>query len=571
MRTTTYSPNIHPPTMSTTPRLIFREATTSDDLLQICALNHQTFAEELGQHPTNSSGLLVDRFHDCNRYFIAVQGAEVVGMISAHPGPEYSVSQKLKDPHMLGQFPSALEVRLLAIAPHVRNRTVLAGLFWMVYDHALANGHTHLLISGIVDREAMYRKLGFLPLGPAVQVGAASFIPMVMEVRDGFAHPAKKAPAFQRYWERRQAQSKRPLLLLPGPVEVHPSVENAFKQDVISHRSQAFVSMFEETRSLLRSLAPGMDVTIFPGSGTLANDAVAANLKAVFGDARGLVISNGEFGERLAHQAVSAGLAFQHLQFQWGRPWDQAQLRASLNASPAWIWAVHLETSTGVLNDAGSLLTLASQHRAVVALDCVSSLGAVPLPAAGSALHFMTGVSGKAIGSYAGLAFVYLSDAAKALLKGKRLCPSFDLARMVETIGPCTTVPSPLLLALREALRQHYISPERQVARFRCYQSLGALVRHELVAAGLVPLSGERDAAPTISTFALPQDDFVSLCLSAGYRIAHESSYLQAHGWAQIANMGEVSLNSLDGLLGLLQSRRHSTADIAVGRGATQI
>lgn len=546
--------------MSTTSRLTFREATTSDDLLQVCALNHQTFAEELGQHPTNRSGLLVDRFHDCNRYFIALQDTEVVGMISAHPGPEYSVSGKLKAPQVLRDFPNALEVRLLAIARKVRNRTVLAGLFWMVYEYARANGHTHLLISGIVHREPMYRKLGFAALGPPVQVGEASFIPMVMEIGTDSISTPKRAAGFQRYWVRKNAQSKRSVLLLPGPVEVHPSVESSFKQDLISHRSRAFVSMFEEARTLLRSLVPGSDVAIFPGSGTLANDVVAANLKAVFGDARGLIVSNGEFGERLVNQAASARLSFEHLGFGWGRPWNQSELQTAMGARPAWVWAVHLETSTGVLNDVNLLLSLASRCGAVVALDCVSSLGAVPLPAADSALHFMTGVSGKALGSYAGLGIVYLSDHAKYLLKDKVVCPSFDLIRMTETDGPCTTVPSPLLLALREALRQHYASTERQIARFRCYESLGRIVRHELIAAGLVPLSEEQNAAPTITTFHLPADGFLSDCLGAGYRIAHESSYLQARGWGQIATMGEVTLNHLDRLLSLLESRSHSKA-----------
>lgn len=544
--------------MSTASRLIFREARTTDDLLQISALNHHTFAEELGQHPIHPSGLLVDRFHACNRYFIALQDEEVVGMVSAHPSPEYSVAQKLKDPQVLSQFPNPLEVRLLAIAQHVRNRTVLAGLFWMVYEYALANAHSHLLISGIVDREPMYRKLGFVALGPAVQAGAAGFIPMVMEIGGGSVNPPARAASFQRYWERKKSQKNRPILLLPGPVEVHPAVEDNFKLDPISHRSHRFVSMFEETRTLLRSLMPQLDVALFPGSGTLANDIVAANLKAVFGNSPGLVVSNGEFGERLTHQAAAAGLAFHHLRFAWGEPWDRVRLQASLHAAPAWIWAVHLETSTGVLNNLYLLLNLASQCGAAVALDCVSSLGAVPMPAPDRTLHFATGVSGKAIGSYAGLALVYMSRNAKELLQGSTLCPSFDLLRMTEASGPSTTVPSPLLLALREALRQHYASTESRLARFRSYESLGRIVRHELTAAGLTPLCDEQNAAPTITTFRLPTNDFVSDCLQAGYRIAHESSYLQARNWGQIATMGDVKLNDLDGLFSLLESRSHS-------------
>ena len=536
-------------------RVIFREATTSDDLLQIDALNHQTFAEELGQHPANASGLLVDRFHHCNRYFIAVRGGEVIGMISAHPGPEFSVAQKLEDPTVLSRFPNPIEVRLLAIAHHARHRTVLAGLFWMVYEHAVANGHSHMLISGVAERLGMYRKLGFEVLGPAVQAGAATFVPMAMTLAAHAANPAKAA-AYQRFWQRKQPQPERTLSLLPGPVEIAPSVREAFREEPISHRSESFVSMYEETRACLRSLGPGLDVAIFPGAGTLANDVVAANLKAIFADAPGWVVSNGEFGERLAMQAAKAGLQFVHQQLPWGQPWDCARLDRAMVRPPAWIWAVHLETSTGALNDVQRLAAIASRHGALLALDCVSSLGAVPIPAGDGAVHFITGVSGKALGSYAGLGFIYLSEYARALLKDLPLCPSFDVVRMTEARGPCTTVPSPLLLALREALQLHYSSPGQRDERFRAYAALGRTVRGELTAAGLDPLCRASIAAPTITTFALPYDGFASDCLRTGYCIAHESAYLQARGWAQIATMGNVYLDDLDGLFRLLRAQR---------------
>ncbi|HTZ56774.1 MAG TPA: aminotransferase class V-fold PLP-dependent enzyme [Acidobacteriaceae bacterium] len=543
------------PTTSTALDLIFREATSRDDLLQICALNHRTFAEELGQHPVVPSGLLIDRFHDRNRYFVAAWRDEVVGMISAHSGPEFSVARKLKNSEVLQEFPNPLEVRLLAIARHVRNRTLLAGLFWMVYEYAVARRYSHLLISGVVDREPMYRKLGFQALGPAVQEGSASFIPMVMEIGGGSINPPKRAISFERHWSRIHAQHKPPILLLPGPVNIDPDVERGFKQELISHRSESFISMFEETRTSLRSLAPGLDVAVFPGSGTLANDAVAANLRALFGDSAGLIISNGEFGERLVAQANRAGMVFQHLQFNWGEAWDWSRLRNSLDGSPGWIWTVHLETSTGVLNDVATLIHLASRCGALVALDCVSSLGAVPMPAVNNTLHFMTSVSGKSIGSYAGLGIVYLSEEVKRLLRHITLCTSFDLVRMAEMRGPSTTVPSPMLLALRAALRQHHTFEDQRLARFRSYEMLGKTMRQELRAAGLPPLCREEIAAPTITTFRLPDQHLPSDCLRAGYRIAHESPYLQARGWGQIATMGNVTRNDLEGLITLLRSR----------------
>jgi hypothetical protein len=137
------------------PRVLFRQAASSADLAQIHALNHRVFAEEIAQHGRQASGLLVDRFHHQNRYFVAVRDDVVIGMISAHAGPEFSVERRLPDSSLLESLPCPIEVRLLAIDPKERNRTVLAGLLWQAYDYAVSGGYSHLLISAISTREAM--------------------------------------------------------------------------------------------------------------------------------------------------------------------------------------------------------------------------------------------------------------------------------------------------------------------------------------------------------------------------------------------------------------------------------
>ena len=57
-------------------------------------------------------------------------------------------------------------------------------------------------------------------------------------------------------------------------------------------------------------------VQILMGSGTLANDAVGAQLSLE--KKPGLVLSNGEFGERLIDQARRFGLTFDSFKFRNG-------------------------------------------------------------------------------------------------------------------------------------------------------------------------------------------------------------------------------------------------------------
>jgi aspartate aminotransferase-like enzyme len=531
----------------------FREAQSAHDLDQIHRLNHRVFAEEIGQHGKTADHQLVDRFHSSNRYFIALKEDELIGMVSAHADAEFSVATRLPDPSVLRKFRAPLEVRLLAILPEYRQSLLLPGLLLQVHHYATRHGFSDLLISAIATRISMYEKIGFRPLGPAVPCGAAEFIPMHLSLDA----PPTEFRRLERLYASRfssdpqngfhSSQLRPAISLLPGPVEIAPEVTRAFHMPPVSHRSSSFVAEYEETRSRLSLLMGGMHAAILGGSGTLANDAVAAALRAAFADAAGLVLSNGEFGERLIRQAARAGLPFESLRFDWGSAWDFKAVEQALDrvsGRPAWVWAVHLETSTGVANDLGRLLTLAASSGAVVAADCVSSLGAIDTRQAGQ-LFLASGVSGKALGSYAGLSFVFASSSALQRLVGRQLCATFDLGEAAAHDGPLSTVSTPLVSAVCQALRQNFSDGEACEARFAHHLQLGQWTRDHIRNCGLTPLAAEQDAAPTITTFPLPSPLFAERCRCAGFHVAHESEYLRTRGWGQIATMGCLTSASL--------------------------
>ncbi len=546
-------------------RLLFKEAESSTELEQVHALNHRVFADEIGQHTINSSGLLIDRFHAQNRYFIAVRDGVVVGMISANAGPEFSIAKRLTNLRVLHDLPRPLEIRLLAIDPQQRNRMILAGLVWQVYSFSLSNGFSHLLISAITERESMYRKLGFRSLGPPVPDGAASFTPMMRPVVEQNRSHSRHVTLYERHCERMSSKSE-PVSLMPGPVCISPGVTAAFASVPVSHRSSMFRNCYGRVTSVLNGLLTGAEAVVFPGGGTLANDAVAANLKAIFKDRRGLVISNGEFGERLINQAEMAGLLFDRVSTAWGRPWPFAAIANRLDQKPAWIWAVQLETSTGVLNDTESLIAMANDAGCALALDCVSSVGATRIASEAGPVFFATGVSGKSLGSYAGLAFVYLSEECRFLLSRKMLCPSFDLLRMHEVCGPVSTIPSSSVFALARSLEDHYGSPESVARRFEHYSALGQQTRRQMRSLGLAPISPEAVAAPNITSFALPDDSFPKQCLEAGFQIAFESQYLQSRNWGQIATMGNITSALLDEFFEALERRGVLPGSLSLAR-----
>ncbi len=517
----------------------FKVADRPEEFAQLHALNFRTFVREVPQHDDQGNGRLVDKFHDKNTYFVALRGGRVVGMLAVHDRPPFSIADKLADPAVLaGLGPRPLEVRLLAVEPEHRHSLVLGGLGVAMLRHARAHGHSHLLISGFVDRLRMYERIGFRALGPPVRSGAVEFVPMVAHVD----RLPGRIEADAARLARRLADGRR-TSFTPGHACNGHDVRTAAARPWVDHRGPEFLQAFEDVRARLAELVGGADVALFTGSGTLANDVVACTLAADRRLQRGLVLVNGEFGRRLAAQAARAGLAAQVLAWDWGRPWDIAAVARALDAAPRpdWVWAVQLESSTGMLNDVPALLELARARGVRACLDAVSGVGAVPLDLSG--VHLASGVANKALGGVAGLSCVFAARGALEGVDGGRVPSTLDLREALATRGPRFTMAGGPLFALRAALSR-YGGPAARRTRYSGYLELGRLVRARLAGLRLPPLVDGARAAPTITTFAPPPERRASLLAAAdaaGFTLGGGSGYLRERGWLQVATMGEVS------------------------------
>ena len=164
---------------------VFKLADTEEEFVGVRRLNHQAFADELGQHEATGNGLLRDRLEWKSRYVVALRDKNVVGMLAFHDRPPYTIEQRLTDPAILDAIPGRKqEVRLLAIDARHRNGMVLSGLLGTMIENAFRESCDVLLISGVAERIAMYRRLGFRELGPAVESGRARFVPMAMRLAE---------------------------------------------------------------------------------------------------------------------------------------------------------------------------------------------------------------------------------------------------------------------------------------------------------------------------------------------------------------------------------------------------
>lgn len=162
---------------------VFKVAETAEEYDQIRRLNHRVFAEEVRQHPPTADGRLIDSREAISRFFIALVGNRVVGMVCTCPQRPFSVEKRLADPPILDTLPAPLlEARLLAIEAAYRKRMLFLGMLELMVATAISEGYATLLISGITDRLRMYQRMGFRALGPAVPYGEASFTPMAMDL-----------------------------------------------------------------------------------------------------------------------------------------------------------------------------------------------------------------------------------------------------------------------------------------------------------------------------------------------------------------------------------------------------
>jgi serine---pyruvate transaminase len=195
-------------------------------------------------------------------------------------------------------------------------------------------------------------------------------------------------------------------LMTAGPTPLPPAVSLAMAQPMLYHRAPAFVEVYARALERLKTVFQSQnDVLLFAASGSGAMESAAANLVAA-GEPT-LVATCGKFGERWADLCDAYGADTIHWETDWGRKVDPAELdrRLAENDAVKLVFTTFSETSTGVVNDIRELTDVTHRHGALIAVDAVSGIGAVPLPQDEWGVDVVVAGSQKALMSPPGLAF----------------------------------------------------------------------------------------------------------------------------------------------------------------------
>jgi aspartate aminotransferase-like enzyme len=202
-------------------------------------------------------------------------------------------------------------------------------------------------------------------------------------------------------------------LMTAGPTPLPPAVSQAMAQPMLYHRAPAFVPVYARALQRLKMVfQTSNDVLLFASSGSGAMESAVANL--VREGEPALVASCGKFGERWADLCDAYGAETIHWETEWGQRVDPAELDRRLAESEGVevVFATASETSTGVVNDVRELTAVAHRHGALIAIDAVSAMGAIPLPQDEWGVDVVVAGSQKALMSPPGLAFASPNEAA---------------------------------------------------------------------------------------------------------------------------------------------------------------
>jgi serine---pyruvate transaminase len=293
-------------------------------------------------------------------------------------------------------------------------------------------------------------------------------------------------------------------LFTPGPTPVPPQVLAAMGEPVVHHRSPDFKPIYESCLARLREVCrTEQEVLLFASSGTGAFESAVQNLVSP-GEPH-LVVSAGSFGERWATMTAAYGADVDHLRYAWGETPDSDDVRARLREREAKaVWVVHSETSTGVVADIQALAAAAKESGALVVVDAVSSLGAVPCETDAWGLDVVVSGSQKALMTPPGLGTCAVSGPAYAATGSTpRFYFDWERTRKAQAKKDAAfTPPVSLVAALDVALG--LLLEEGLDAVFERHIRLGRAARAGVKAMGLELFSPDEDRSAVVTAVRAP-------------------------------------------------------------------
>jgi len=299
------------------------------------------------------------------------------------------------------------------------------------------------------------------------------------------------------------------VLMGPGPSNPYPEVAAGFARPMLGHLDPEFIALLDETGERLRTVFRTSNALTFPLSGTGSAGMEAAFVNVVRPGDVVVVGVNGLFGERMCDVAARCGGEVIRVEADWGQVLDpQALLDA--HPEPRVIAVVHAETSTGVRNDVSCIGSGVADRSGdtLVLVDCVTSLGGIPVEVDGWQVDLAYSGTQKCLGVPPGLSPFTASPRALSQLVEKPRSWYLDLSMLARYVTGDTarayhhTAPIAMIFALHAALGA--LLDEGLDESFARHQQCGELLQNGLINRGFRLLAPVGHRLPQLTTVWVP-------------------------------------------------------------------
>jgi len=307
----------------------------------------------------------------------------------------------------------------------------------------------------------------------------------------------------------------RRLLMGPGPSNPDPRVLAAMGANPVGHLDPYFVELMDQTMQSLRRVFRTANHHTLPisGTGSAGLETIMMNLLEP-GDSA-IVAINGYFGQRLAELARRSGADVRTVEAQPGEIVDPDEIARLLAQRPAKLVAfVHAETTTGARQPIEDIVNVARERDALVAMDCVTSLGGMAIDIDAMGIDAAGSCSQKCLGAPPGLGPITIGPRAMAAVRARKQNPAtwyLDLSLLFQYWGEESasrkrafhhTAPVASIYGIHEALR--LILEEGLEARWARHQDAHEALVRGLDRIGLSLFTPPANRCPTINVVRVP-------------------------------------------------------------------
>jgi alanine-glyoxylate transaminase/serine-glyoxylate transaminase/serine-pyruvate transaminase len=295
------------------------------------------------------------------------------------------------------------------------------------------------------------------------------------------------------------------ILMGPGPCNPYPESVEAFARPMLGHLDPEFLAVLDETCARLRTVWGTTNQLTLPLSGTGSAGMEAAFVNTLEPGDVVVVGVNGLFGERMCDVAARCGAEVVRVDAPWGSPLEPERVLAA-HPAPKVIAVVHAETSTGVRNDIEPLAS--GKGEALLLVDCVTSLGGIPVAVDGWGVDVAYSGTQKCLGVAPGLSPFTMAPRAAERRVTRPQSWYLDVGMLAEyaaTAGARKyhhTAPVAMIMSLHAGLGA--LLDEGLDAAQRRHAECGGLLHEGLQKMGLELFAAEGHRLPELTTVVVP-------------------------------------------------------------------